>query len=191
MNQQTTETGALFDLPITRVRLSLLATRIEERFLSRFRLRNLLAGRRQHASWKTEVQGTIRVIATPAMLTGNVCAWLAREAKGAALARQTLVIDLSATVRAEADGLGGLLEARRILLADDLWIWLAGMSNPIRRVLQFSAIAELFRIAATAEDAVRRTNASAPAISKREGGGEPSGGRRAGTVPHHPIARAS
>ena len=78
-----------------------------------------------------------------------------------------MVIDMSATIRVEADGLGGLLEARRILLGGGLWIWLAGMSNPVRRVLQFSAMADLFRIAATPAEAIRFTSVASVSVVAR------------------------
>ena len=93
-------------------------------------------GERSDGAIQIDVQQTIRTIATPAKLCGDCRAWIAREARAAAFAGQTLIVDMSATVRVEADGLGGLLEARRIMLAEGLWIWLAGMSNPVRRVLQ-------------------------------------------------------
>lgn len=115
---------------------------------------------RRQGRLKVDVQGSVRVIATPAKLSGDSCVWLAREAKSAAAAGQAMVIDLSQTIRVEADGLGGLLEARRILLAHGLWIWLAGMSNPVRRVLQFSAMADLFRIAVTPTEAIHFTSSS-------------------------------
>lgn len=121
---------------------------------------------RRHGRLKVQVEGTIRVIATPAKLSGDVCGWLAREAKQAVIAGQTMVVDMSATVRVEADGLGGLLEARRILLSEGLWIWLAGMSNPVRRVLQFSAMSDLFRIAATPAEAVHFTVAAESHVSR-------------------------
>ena len=116
--------------------------------------------------------------------------WLAREAHEAAEAGQTVVLDMSATVRVEADGLGGLLEARRILLANGLWMWLSGMSNPVRRVLQFSAMADLFRIAATPAEAVRYSEA-AMASSRR-----PTGASRHAAMQHrsmggNSIAKAS
>ena len=133
---------------------------------------------------KVDVHGTVRVIATPAKLNGSVSTWLASEAKLAAAAGQTLVVDMSATIRAEADGLGGLLEARRILLAQGLWIWLTGMSNPVRRVLQFSAMADLFRIAATAAEAMQYTKSSFSLTSRA--------GEMAGTVAmlKSPVAEA-
>ena len=121
---------------------------------------------RRHGRLKVQVEGSVRVIATPAKLSGDVCGWLAREAKQAVIAGQTMVVDMTATVRVEADGLGGLLEARRILLSEGLWIWLAGMSNPVRRVLQFSAMSDLFRIAATPLEAVHFTMAAQVPVSR-------------------------
>lgn len=145
---------------------------------------------RRHGRLRVEVDGSIRVIATPAKLSGDVCGWLAREAKSAVLAGQTMVVDMSATVRAEADGLGGLLEARRILLNGGLWIWLAGISNPVRRVLQFSAMSDLFRIAMTPAEAIRFTVAAqsaAPHLNESM----PAMGVRGPSVSNSSIARAS
>jgi N-acetylglucosaminyldiphosphoundecaprenol N-acetyl-beta-D-mannosaminyltransferase len=117
----------------------------------------LQPGERRQGRLKVEVEGSVRVVATPSKLSGDVSAWLAKEAKAAVAAGQTMVVDMSSTIRVEADGLGGLLEARRILLSEGLWIWLAGMSNPVRRVLQFSAMSELFRIAASTAEAIHFT----------------------------------
>ncbi len=143
---------------------------------------------RRQGRLNVRVQGSIRIISTPARLSGGACAWLAREAKSAVVAGQTMVVDMSATIRVEADGLGGLLEARRILLADGLWIWLAGMSNPVRRVLQFSAISDLFRIAATTAEAIHFTTAaSSPAARINEA----ISGQRTKAVVNASIAQAS
>ena len=117
----------------------------------------LQPGERRSGAIQVDIQGTFRIVATPAKLCGDCCAWITREARAAALAGQTLIIDMSATSRVEADGLGCLLEARRILLAEGLWIWLAGMSNPVRRVLQFASLADLFRLAVTAGEAIEFT----------------------------------
>ena len=114
---------------------------------------------RRNGGLKVEYLDSVRLVSTPARLSGQVTRWLAREAKEAAALGQTIVLDMSATVRVEADGLGGLLEARRVLLAQGSWMWLSGMSNPVRRVLQFSAMADLFRIAATVDEAVRYSTA--------------------------------
>ncbi len=136
-----------------------------------------------------QVKDSVRVIATPAKLSGEACHWLVREAKCAVLAGQPMVVDMTATIRVEADGLGGLLEARRILLAEGLWIWLAGMSNPVRRVLQFSAMSDLFRIAATAAEAVHFTEASYASAPRSTGAAQMAATR--GAVAGAPIARAS
>ena len=146
---------------------------------------------RRQGRLKAEVHGTIRVVATPAKLSGPACAWLAHEAKAAVAAGQTMVVDMSATVRVEADGLGGLLEARRILLAEGLWIWLAGMSNPVRRVLQFSAMSDLFRIAVTAAEAMHFTiNANSP-VSRISDASPITTSRTKSSSPSAKIARAS
>jgi len=149
----------------------------------------LQPGERRQGALEVKVQGTIRLVATPARLSGHVSAWLAREAKMAAAAGQTMVVDMSATIRAEADGLGGLLEARRVLLAEGLWIWLAGMSNPVRRVLQFSAMADLFRIAATPAEAIHFTTASTSTTMMMRSKTHPV--PRQSPVASQPVARAS
>jgi N-acetylglucosaminyldiphosphoundecaprenol N-acetyl-beta-D-mannosaminyltransferase len=109
---------------------------------------------------KVEVQGTVRIVGTPAKVSGEICRSLIAEARAASAAGQTMVVDMSSTIRIEADGLGGLLEVRRILLSEGLWIWLAGMSNPVRRVLQFADMSDLFRIAASTSEAIRFTSAA-------------------------------
>ena len=130
-------------------------------------LNHLQPGERSEGPVRVDVQDSFRTVATPATLCGDCCAWITREARAAASAGQTLIIDLSATTRVEADGLGCLLEARRILLGDDLWIWLAGMSNPVRRVLQFASLADLFRLAVTSAEAIRFTAAARPHVSPK------------------------
>jgi len=114
-----------------------------------------------------EFYGDIRVIEAPQTLSGDVCAAIKRQAEMAAKANQTLVVDLSLTARIEADGIGCLLEARRLMLAAGQKIWLAGMSNPVRRVLQFSAVADLFRIAPTPADAIRSVNNMGDTLDSR------------------------
>jgi N-acetylglucosaminyldiphosphoundecaprenol N-acetyl-beta-D-mannosaminyltransferase len=66
-----------------------------------------------------------------------------------------------------AEGLGGLLEARRLLLEEGLWIWLTGMSNPVRRVLHFSGTSDLFRVATSSGAAIQATQ-GAHAVLRRE-----------------------
>lgn len=115
--------------------------------------------RRQRGS-AVELRMGFRVLATPGKMGGRASALLVQEARAAAKAGETLVIDMTATVRVEAEGLGGLLEARRLMLEEGLWIWLTAMSNPVRRVLQFSAVADLFRVALTPTAAIQATRAA-------------------------------
>ena len=110
---------------------------------------------RRRGRLQVSSHGDVRVLSTPALLRGEVTAALLREIRIAAAAGQTVVLDMSSTIRVEADGLGALLEARRLLLAEGLSLWLSAVSVPVRRVLQFSAMADLFRIADTPADAVR------------------------------------
>jgi N-acetylglucosaminyldiphosphoundecaprenol N-acetyl-beta-D-mannosaminyltransferase len=138
---------------------------------------------RRQGKLKVEVEGTVRVVATPPKVSGEICRSLVLEARAASAAGQTLVVDMSATIRIEADGLGGLLEIRRILLSEGLWIWLAGMSNPVRRVLQFADMSDLFRIAASTAEAIRFTTV-AGALGSRA-----SGARQKVSGAH--VARAS
>ena len=146
---------------------------------------------RRHGKLEVSYEGSVRVVRTPARLSGEVTRWLAREARDAAEAGQTMVLDMSATVRVEADGLGGLLEARRILLANGLWIWLSGMSNPVRRVLQFSAMADLFRIALTPAEAVRYSAAAMASSRRPTGGSARHAGLQHRSLVENPIAKAS
>ncbi len=112
--------------------------------------------RRQRGS-AVDVRSGFRVFATPGKMGGRAAALLVQEARAAARAGETLIVDMAATLRIEAEGLGGLLEARRLMLDQGLWIWLTGMSNPVRRVLQFSAVSDLFRVALTSAAAIQAT----------------------------------
>ena len=115
--------------------------------------------RRQRGS-AVAVRLGFRVFATPGKMGGRASALLVQEARAAAKAGETLIIDMTATLRVEAEGLGGLLEARRLMLDEGLWIWLTAMSNPVRRVLQFSAVADLFRVALTPSAAIQATRSA-------------------------------
>jgi len=115
--------------------------------------------RRQRGS-AVDVRLGIRIFATPGKIGGRAATLLVQEARAAVKAGETLVIDMTATLRIEAEGLGGLLEARRLMLDEGLWIWLTAMSNPVRRVLQFSAVADLFRVAMTPSAAIQATRAA-------------------------------
>jgi N-acetylglucosaminyldiphosphoundecaprenol N-acetyl-beta-D-mannosaminyltransferase len=115
--------------------------------------------RRQRGS-VVDVRLGVRIFNTPGKMGGRAAALLVQEAKVAAKAGEALVVDMSATLRVEAEGIGGLLEARRLLLDEGLWIWLTAMSNPVRRVLQFSAVADLFRVAQTPAAAIQFTRSA-------------------------------
>jgi N-acetylglucosaminyldiphosphoundecaprenol N-acetyl-beta-D-mannosaminyltransferase len=104
---------------------------------------------------RVPVLGGVRVTTAPEALSGDMCAALTTEAAAAVKETQMLVIDISGTTRIEADGLGCLLEVRRVMMASGMQVWLAGMSNPVKRVLQFSAMLDLFLLAPTLADAVR------------------------------------
>ena len=119
--------------------------------------------RRQRGSM-VDVRSGVRVFHAPGKVGDRAAALLVQEAKSAAAAGESLVIDLSATLRIEAEGVGGLLEARRLLLDEGLWIWLTAMSNPVRRVLHASATSDLFRVAPTTAAAIQTTSASQTAL---------------------------
>ncbi len=110
----------------------------------------------------------VRVFTAPAELADHAAGLILREARAALEADQVLVLDMAATLRIEAEGIGGLLEARRVLLDAGLWIWLTNMSNPVRRVLQFSAVLDLFRLALTPTAAIEATEAERDAMRLRE-----------------------
>lgn len=112
--------------------------------------------RRQRGS-AVDVRSGFRVFVTPGKMGDRAAAQLVQAARAAVEHGETLVVDMAATLRIEAEGLGGLLEARRILLDEGLWIWLTTMSNPVSRVLQFSAIADLFRVAPSPAAAIQAT----------------------------------
>ena len=102
-----------------------------------------------------EMRGGVRVVKTPSTLTGAHCTGLMEEAHAAAAAAQEMVIDMSGTTRVEADGLGCLLHARRVVLAAAGTLCLAGVSRPVRRVLRVSAIYDLFGAATLTAKNVR------------------------------------
>ena len=96
----------------------------------------------------------VRVVSTPSTLSGEHCAALVREAHAAADSGRGMVIDMSVTTRVEADGLGCLLQARRVMLTVQGEFWLSEISRPVQRVLQFSAMSGLFRIANSTAEAI-------------------------------------
>lgn len=145
--------------------------------------------RRQRGS-AVDVRFGVRVFATPGKVGGRASAILVQEARAAAQAGETLVIDMSATLRIEAEGVGGLLEARRLLLNEGQWIWLTGMSNPVRRVLQFAAVSDLFRIALTPSAAIQATHAAQAGLRCAEEGILPAPMRAMSNLPDAGAAAA-
>jgi N-acetylglucosaminyldiphosphoundecaprenol N-acetyl-beta-D-mannosaminyltransferase len=115
--------------------------------------------RRQRGS-AVDVHMGFRVFATPGKMGGRAAALVVQQARAASRSGETLIIDMKATLRVEAEGVGGLLEARRVMLDEGRWIWLTAMSNPVRRVLQFSAVADLFRVALTPSAAIQATRSA-------------------------------
>ena len=130
--------------------------------------------RRQRGSAVEVVMGA-RVFATPGKIGDRASALLLEEAKTAAATGETLVVDMSATLRIEAEGIGGLLDARRVMVDAGLSMWLAAISTPVVRVLQFSAVGELFGIAVTPMAAIEASQSDRP--SRFEG-------RQAGASEH-------
>ena len=109
--------------------------------------------RRQRGS-AVEIHVGARVFATPGKMGDRGGALLLQEAKAAAAAGETLVVDMSTTLRLEAEGIGGLLDARRVMLDAGQSMWLAGISKPVWRVLKLSAVADIFHIARTPRAAI-------------------------------------
>ena len=96
-----------------------------------------------------------RVISLGANLSANLCAELHREAKASARSSQSLVVDLTQTTRIEVDGLGSLLEARRVMQSAGKSMWLAGMNASLKRAFQLSSLSDMIPIANTPLQAVR------------------------------------
>ena len=111
----------------------------------------------QVSEWPMEVaqEGDAYVLRMPEIVTGEVCASVILQANLAILKGRALVIDMSMTSRVEADGLGCMLEARRMVLAANLSFWLSAVAPNVRRVLEASSLVGLFRIAATPVEAIR------------------------------------
>lgn len=111
--------------------------------------------------------GGALVLRMPEKLTGAQCRQLVHEARNAAEEGRVLVMDLTMTQRIEADGVGCMLEIRRVMLAARQAFWLAGVSQPVRRVLQSSSLLDLLRVAATPEEAVKLAGFHKPEATAR------------------------
>ena len=90
----------------------------------------------------------------PEILTGDDCLSLIATASTAARLGQILILDMSLTTRLEADGVGTLIEARRIMMVAQKPVWLTAISQPVRNVLVSSALFDLFRTAETSQEAI-------------------------------------
>jgi N-acetylglucosaminyldiphosphoundecaprenol N-acetyl-beta-D-mannosaminyltransferase len=107
--------------------------------------------------WPLDVkmEATYRLARIPEILTGGDCAEVVAAAHTAARQGQMLVLDMALTSRLEADGIGCLIEARRVMMVAYLPVWLTGVSQPVRRMLEATSLYDLFRIAMTPADAVQ------------------------------------
>ncbi len=103
------------------------------------------------------VEGNVNdaIVRTPEILTGKESASLLAAVREAAQNGQTLILDLERTSRIEADGIGCLIEARRIMMVAHREMWLTGVSQPVQVVLKTSALSDMFRTATTPADALR------------------------------------
>ena len=148
--------------------------------------------RRQRGS-AVDVRVGFRVFTGPGKMGDRAAALLIEQAKAAAEGNETLIVDLSATLRIEAEGLGGLLEARRLMHDAGSLLWLTAMSAPVRRVLQFSSVADLFRVAVSPGAAIQLTRAAQSSlhVSTAEIIGTASRPKMAHSEPGQMTAKAS
>jgi len=122
--------------------------------------REIVANRRQPEKtnmWPLEVslQGRTRLVRLPGTLSGPDCRIVESQAELAAEVGEHLVLDMTLTERVEADGVGCLLEARRTMIAAGRPLWMAGVTDPVRRVLQSASLVQHMRMAPTVREAVR------------------------------------
>lgn len=117
--------------------------------------------RRQRGAAVEIIMGA-RVVVAPGKIGDRAGALLLEQARIAAVNGETLVVDMSATVRIEAEGIGGLLDARRVVVDAGLSMWLSAISTPVVRVLQFSAVGDLFGIAPTTMAAIEASQSNRP-----------------------------
>ena len=110
----------------------------------------------------TEELDSALVLHMPEKLTSTQCRRLIHDARNAAAQGQMLVMNLEKTQRIEADGVGCMLEARRVMLGAGRPFWLAGVSQPVRRVLQSASLLDLLRVAATPAEAIQMVEAQVP-----------------------------
>ncbi len=125
-------------------------------------------------------QEATREVVLPARLTGDVCQWLTLELQAAMSNDQNLLVNMRDVQRVDADGLGCLMEARRLLHARGLTLWLSELSPAVQRVMQYTAVRGLFLIAETTREAARLSTL-----------GVPDGGIRFLQRPEHAVQASS
>jgi N-acetylglucosaminyldiphosphoundecaprenol N-acetyl-beta-D-mannosaminyltransferase len=103
----------------------------------------------------TAVHGATRIVTLPASLYEDRCKELEREVETTVRLQQSLVVDLSRTTRVEADGLGSLLEARRVVRMAGKTMWVTGMNRSVSRLFEYAAIKEMIPVATTPLEAAR------------------------------------
>jgi N-acetylglucosaminyldiphosphoundecaprenol N-acetyl-beta-D-mannosaminyltransferase len=114
------------------------------------------------------VQGSNRIVQMPEILSGDECLSLIATAATAARLGQILILDLSLTTRLEADGVGSLVEARRIMMVAQKPVWLASLSNPVRNVLLSTALLDVFRVAESTREAIWLSRQGLPHPDRRK-----------------------
>ena len=94
-----------------------------------------------------------------------MCQWITREVRDAISGRQNVLVNMHEVLRVDPDGLGCLMEARRLLHAQGLTLWLTELSPAVLRVLEYSALKGLFLIAETTREAARMSTLGIPETS--------------------------
>jgi N-acetylglucosaminyldiphosphoundecaprenol N-acetyl-beta-D-mannosaminyltransferase len=135
-------------------------------------------GRAAESGVAPELEGDNRLVWTPKVLTGEACASLIASAHAAARQKQMLILDMGLTTRIEADGIGCLIEARRIMMVAHESVWLTCVAQPVRRMLSATALLEMFRTAMTPVDAIRLSKSGLPHPERRKRPRLVSGARR-------------
>ncbi len=128
-------------------------------------------------------EGT-REIVLPTRLSGNVCHAVKREMREAIAEGQNLLLNMREVLRVDADGLGCLMEVRRLLHVHGLTLWLTETSAAVCRVMEYSAVKGLFLFADTSKEAARMSTIGIP-----DGGLRLVGDRASGTS--HPRANVA
>jgi N-acetylglucosaminyldiphosphoundecaprenol N-acetyl-beta-D-mannosaminyltransferase len=116
----------------------------------------------------TAVHGTTRIVSLPASLCEDRCKELEREVETTVRLNQSLIVDLSRTTRVEADGLGSLLEAHRIMRMTGKTMWVTGMTRSVSRLFEYTAVKGMIPSAMTPLEAVRFAALSEHKLARNE-----------------------